>query len=295
MDNVKSTITDQVDNVKSTITDQVDNVEKSIKNIVSVVTKKVDSIAKKADGVLKTATRTLSKRARMMFDATEDFGDALKLEFENLGKAVKIGAEDVGQLFKIIIAKLFPYLKKFFGESVGSRAKCAWKKFLDIPHCSKYYIWDAFTSALYGLFILFPAGIIKHTTNMDALKLVKKIQYGIACADKYIHTFLGFYILRWSDKIRDRCFRCTDLKPMPDFPTKDFKDHADKMKQTYKKEIPKLLKQPVGKFRESGLKFKSVFDSKAAYTVPEIIDDGIAFYDSVNVSDIQNQIVNAVS
>jgi ElaB/YqjD/DUF883 family membrane-anchored ribosome-binding protein len=283
VNNVKSAITDQVDNVKSAITDQVDTVEKSIKNVVSVVTKKVDSIAKKADGVLKTATRTLSKRAGMMFDATQDFGDALKSEFENLGKAVKIGADDVGQLFKIIVAKLFPYLKKFFGESVGSRAKCAWQKFIDIPHCSKYYFWDAFTSALYGIFILFPAGIIKFTTKMDALKLVKKIQYGITYADKYIHKFLGFYILRWSDKIRDRCFRCTDLKPMPEFPTKDFKDHANKMKQTYKKEIPKLLKEPVGKFKESGFKFKSVFNSKAAYKAPEIIDDGPEFYDPVNV------------
>jgi len=221
---------------------------------------------------LKTATKTLSKRARMMFDATNSFGDALTDEFDNLGKVLRLGSNDIGELFNIINKKLWPYLKEFFGESVGSRAECVWQKARNIKSCSKYYGFGVFVNTIYSIFVLFPASLIKIITKFNALKIVRQMENSANRVDTQIHKLTGFRVLQWSDEVKDRCFRCTNLKPMPVFPLKPFNDHTEKMKHDFNQEMPRMLNEAKGKFVRSGIEFKNVFNAKAASTS---IDDDI--------------------
>jgi hypothetical protein len=194
----------------------------------------------------------------------DGIGEGIKMEFDNLGVALKTGFGDIFT-FVGLFKYMFSYVNEFFNTYIGSRINCGIEKISKFRDCFMYYFFDLIGYTLYYVFIELPIWVIKLITGQDLQPGVDMVQRTILCMDEFIYGMVGFHITKYSKSVFDECYICHNLKDMPEFPVKPFKEQIHKINVDWNKAIPEYLNQPKSVFEDSGNQFKAAFSDNPRY------------------------------
>lgn len=176
-----------------------------------------------------------------------DFGDGVKMEFDNLGKALKLGFEDIFDVVKIS----FSYFERIMNASSG----CVRKYIDNYKTCNLFYFLDIGYWVAYGICYQFPLFLLKTITGFDLENDVLKDlwQQVVVPLDDLFHDMTadsngkGYHFIHWPDYVQDLCYSCNIMNVAED--RSDIINAANKVTNDWKYDIPDLLQQPRSKFQ----------------------------------------------
>lgn len=93
----------------------------------------------------------------------------------------------------------------------GVLAECSWDKFVKFWNgdCTRYYLTDMIFGLLYGIIIELPIVLINAIFGIDLQPVVNFFYEAVIIPiNEFIYAISGFYIIKWSDPVIQKCFRC---------------------------------------------------------------------------------------
>lgn len=138
--------------------------------------------------------------------------------FKKIGGSITKVFKKIGDGFKLI-GQAFKCLGKVF-DSIGSYVTCGLAKLINLPKCLLYYFLDTLFSIFIDIpiwFIGFLLAMISKDLSKGYYKIVKYIGKGLMYVDGLVHSATKLHVFRYQDTVLDRCYRCKNLKPMPNF------------------------------------------------------------------------------
>jgi hypothetical protein len=93
----------------------------------------------------------------------------------------------------------------------GVLAECTWDKFIKFWNgdCTRYYITDIIFGLLYGIIIELPIVLISAIFGIDLQPIVDFVYEAVIVPiNDLVYAISGFYVIKWSDNITKKCFRC---------------------------------------------------------------------------------------
>lgn len=126
-------------------------------------------------------------------------GENIANWFEGVGNHIRCGGEEFG----------VGWYNTF--KTLGIMIDCSWHKFINFinGHCTVYYIIDMLFGLLYGLFVKLPIILLNAIFGID-LQFVVDFLYELIVLpiDSIFFAISGFHLVKWSDPVIRKCYRC---------------------------------------------------------------------------------------
>jgi len=197
-------------------------------------------------GEIARILNTIPGRMRKIESGFKKSMDAIGLELENLGKGLGMG-----------FMSTFDLIGEGGKVSLGA-LECGVDKIEWLPACFPVYLFD--------MFIYFNKMLFKSLMNASELYFGFKDNYGLNYRvildkmeefllqmDEYAYSFSGIHFMKYPEFILNNCYRCKQLE--------DSKliEKSRNVNRIFNQEIPRLLNEPVYRFREAEMDFKQAF------------------------------------
>jgi len=231
--------------IKKEVTKAVNAIKKEMNKIKDAIL----GIFNKIESTFNEITRVLNSIPGRMKKIERGFAlsmGAIGLEFENLGKGLNTG-------FRATFDLIGEGGKTAIGAMECGIEKASW-----LPQCFPVYIFDGF--------IWFYTMLFKSIMNAAELYFGFKENYGINYRvvldyaynmleqmDAYAYSFSGVHFMKYPEFILNNCYRCKQLQ------NTNFIAKAKKVNYAFNEELPRLLNEPIGKFKEAQHEFESAF------------------------------------
>lgn len=145
--------------------------------------------------VIKRGFQSIPKRFAYMRTGFQEAGNGIGSMFENIGNSFKIGSISISGLFEAV------------GEFLEFNAKCFAYFMENIDTCFLFYLVDFLGRVLYLIVPIF-IYLFRITTGIDIQTQIDQAFELIRFMDDNFHSFSGFYITRYPDSVRDKCYKC---------------------------------------------------------------------------------------
>lgn len=227
----------------------VDKAINAVKKEVNKIKDQILGIFNKIEEAFREISRVLRSIPGRMANIERGFQlsmEAIGDEVENLGKGLGLGFKTT---FDVI------------GETgiyTVNALECGVNKIEYLPQCFPIYLWDGFIGLLKVMF--------KSIMNAAELYIGFKRNFGIDMhfymnymysmlmeMDKIAYNMSGFHFMKYPEFILNRCYRCKGLD------SSKIISKSKEVGRAWNQELPRLLNEPVYKFKRAQDKFESAF------------------------------------
>lgn len=250
--------------------------------------------------VVKRGFQSIPKRFAYMRTGFQEAGNGIGSMFENIGNSFKIGSISISGLFEAV------------GEFLEFNAKCFAYFMENIDTCFLFYLVDFLGRVLYLIVPMF-IYLFRITTGIDIKNQIDQAFELIRFMDNNFYSFSGFYLTRYPESVRDKCYKChyggkvqtvssgiSNIKHKSRMVDYTFNESSGTGDDT----IPRLMKKMNSSFAKSKRYFEAAFSSSgelpdgggealAGVQVlpPEYINETIVLDSGAQtLDDIQNQL-----
>jgi len=225
-------------------------------DVFKELTRKMGDFFRKMEDV-KKGFQSLPKRFQYIQKGFAEAGDGIGSMFENIGNSFKIGTLSINKLFEAI------------GDFLEFNAKCFAYFMQNIDTCIIFYLVDFIARILYLIVPTF-IYLLRITTGINIESQVDSAFKLIRHLDDQFYDFTGFYLARFPDSVRNKCYKChyggkvqtindgvNKIKYRAKLVDYTFSENRGKGNDT----IPRLMKKMNASFAKSKMYFSAAFSA----------------------------------